>query len=77
MIIKLEYSPHISTVCKKANEKLTVVVRLRRMIPTEAKQYYLTLHTAIPCGIFIKHRREKTRKGPREGVTPSFQRYKI
>ena len=33
---KLEFSLHISAFCKKASRKVNALVRLRRMIPTEA-----------------------------------------
>lgn len=34
---KLEFSPYISAICKKATRKVNALVRLRRMIPIEAK----------------------------------------
>ena len=47
---ELSFSTHISDICKMASKKVGVLVRLRNMIPREAKlqlyctnqQYYLT-----------------------------------
>ena len=64
---KLEFSSHISAICKKASRKVIALVHLRRLITIEAKlqiscsnrPYYLTSHIAILCGIFVKHRRKE------------------
>lgn len=34
---KVKYNIHISDICKLANKKVGVLVRLRKMIPTKAK----------------------------------------
>ena len=34
---KINFSIHISNVCKKASEKVSVIVRMRNMIPFQAK----------------------------------------
>jgi len=34
---KLKFSKHVSDMCKQASKKVSVLVRLRKMIPTEAK----------------------------------------
>ena len=57
---KLNFSEHINMICKIAGQKIGVLMRLRNLIPTNAKlmllkqQYCRTLHIATLCGTFAE-----------------------
>ena len=55
---KLKFSKHVSDICKQASKKVSVFVRLRKMIPTDAKlQLYkaaiLSNLTSCPSVAFL------------------------
>ena len=72
---ELSFSTHISDICKKASKKVGVLVRLRNMIPREAKlQWYKS--AILPNFNILSHsvaflqsiRCKKIRKSTRTGI---------
>ena len=53
----LNFNLHISNVCKKASQRIGVIMRLRNLIPTEASLIlpHLT-YCHLLCGIFVEPR---------------------
>ena len=73
---ELSFGTHISDICKKASKKVGVLVRLRNMIPREAKlQLYKS--AILPNFNILSHsvaflqsiRCKKIRKSTRTGIT--------
>ena len=57
----LNFNVHISNICKKASQRIGVIMRLRNLIPTEAqlhiyKAVILPCLTYCKCSIFAKPR---------------------
>lgn len=71
---KLKYEKHISDICKLASKKVGVLVRLRKIIPTQKpnseftkRQFYLISHIVIQCGISAKRLSPENWKGYKSG----------
>ena len=47
----LNFNLHISDVCKKASQRVGVIMRLRILIPTEAKLRLLKAANILPLGV--------------------------
>ena len=41
---KLNFNNHISIICKKARQRIGVLIRLRNLIPTDAKSSHFTIY---------------------------------
>ena len=47
----LNFNLHISDVCKKASQRVRVIMRLRILIPTEAKLRLFKAANILPLGV--------------------------
>ena len=67
---KLNFSVHINITCKKANQRIGVLVRLKNLVPTVAKLHLLKAAspTAISPGIFAEQVTRENLNALRRGV---------